>query len=71
MKEELISNFDSLSEKDISQYAEEWIAIIDGKVVAHNKQFQEMNEYIKKNYPGKRPLITKLPAAMPVVLSIG
>ena len=57
-------------EEDISKYAGEWIAIIDQKVVAHSKDFKDINEILKERYPKKRPLITKLPLAMPTVLSI-
>jgi hypothetical protein len=67
----IISNFESLSEEDLSKYAGEWIAILDGKVVIHNKSFKELYLTIKNNYPSKeRPLIGKLPEAVPTVLSI-
>ena len=66
----IISNFESLSKEDISKYAGQWIAIIDNKVVAHNKSFNEMYIFVQQNYPKKKPLISKLPEAVPVVLSI-
>jgi hypothetical protein len=68
--QELISNFESLSEEEISKYAGEWIAIIDNKIVIHSKSLKEVYEFVKKNFPGKRPLIGKLPEAIPIILSI-
>ena len=70
MMQETIANFEALSEEDISKYAGEWMSIIDQKVVAHSKDFKDINEILKERYPKKRPLITKLPLAMPTVLSI-
>lgn len=66
----IISNFESLSEEDISRYAGEWIAVIDDKLVVHSRDFKELKEILKEKYPEKRALITKLPLAMPTVLSI-
>jgi hypothetical protein len=66
----IISNFESLNEEDISKYSGNWVAIIDSKVVFNSKSFKELYSYIKKNYPGQRPLIGKLPEANPTVLSI-
>lgn len=66
----IISNFESLSEEDISKYAGQWIAVIDNKIMAHSKLFKEVYEYVKSKYPKERPLIGKLPEDIPVVLSI-
>jgi hypothetical protein len=69
--QELISNFESLSEKEFSQYAGEWIAVVDNKVVAHSRSFKEVYEFVKNNYPNKKPLIGRIPELIPVVLSVG
>ncbi len=66
----IISNFESLEEEDISRYSGEWIAIVDSKVVAHGKSFKEVSSFVKQNYPGKRPLIGKLPEASLTVLNL-
>ena len=67
---EIIENFESLSEEDVSRFAGEWIAIIDSKVVFHSSSFEELYFYVKKNYPNKRLLIGKLPPRNPVILGI-
>lgn len=66
----IISNFEALSEKDFSRHAGEWVAVLNGKIVTHSKNFKEVYEFVKKNFPQERPLIGKLPENIPVVLSI-
>lgn len=66
----IVSNFESLSEGDITDYAGEWIAIINNKIVAHSKSLREMHEFVKENFPNERPLIGKLPEAIPVTFSV-
>lgn len=66
----IINNFEALSEKDFSEYAGEWVAVLDGKIIAHSKNFKEVYNLAKKNFPKERPLIGKLPENIPVVLSI-
>ncbi len=66
----IINNFEALSEKDFSDHAGEWIAVLNGKIVVHSKIFKEVYEFIKKNFPKERPLIGKLPENIPTVLSV-
>ena len=70
MQNQLISNFESLSPKDLAKYPGEWVAIIDNSIVINSKSFKEIHKFLKKNYPEKKPLIGKLPEANPMVLSI-
>ncbi len=46
--------------EDLSRYAGMWIAIIDKKVVASDTDFAKVVEEVKKAYPDKNPLITKV-----------
>jgi hypothetical protein len=68
--QDIVSNFESISEEQASKYAGEWIAVIDNKIVAHNKSFKEVYEFIKANYPKEKPLIGRLPESNPVVFSL-
>jgi len=70
MNRDIISNFESLSEKDLLKYAGKWIAIIDGKVVESDESFKELYKSVKEKYVGKRPLFGKVPELSPTVLSI-
>ena len=68
--QDIVDNFESLSEKEFSEYAGEWVAVVDGNVVAHNKIFKEVYEFIKEHYSREKPLMGRIPEATPVVLSV-
>ena len=68
--QDIISNFESLSEEETSKYAGEWVVVIDNKIAIHSKSFKEFYNFIKKNYPNEKPLIGKLPESVPIVLSM-
>jgi hypothetical protein len=68
--QDIISNFESLSEEETSKYDGEWVAVIDNKIVIHNKSFKEVYNFIKTNYPNEKPLISRLIEATPIVLSL-
>lgn len=68
--QQIISNFESLSEDDLSKYAGEWVAILDGKIIINSKSFKEIYEFVENKYKGKKLLIGKLPDALPTVLSL-
>lgn len=53
-------NYEWFLKQDLSNYAGMWIAIIDKQIVANNKNINKIMEVVKKNYPNKRPLITKI-----------
>ena len=59
----LISNFESLSEADLTKYAGEWIAVIDNSIVAHGSSFKEVYDFVKQKYPKERALFGKAPEA--------
>jgi len=64
-----VSNFESLEEKDVTKYAGRWVAVVNGKVISSGDSFIFVYNESKKKYPGVRPLIGKLPEAIPIVLS--
>jgi len=48
-------------EVDLSAYTGEWIAIIDDKIVSHDKDIKKVYREAKERFPGKRPLLAKVP----------
>ena len=46
---------------DLSEYAGKWIAIVDGRVVASGDRADKVINEVKRNFPGKKFLITKVP----------
>lgn len=66
----IISNFESLKEKDFSDYAGEWVAVIDNKIIEHGVSFKEVYERVKQKNPNERPLIGKIPENNLITLSV-
>ncbi len=60
MKSSRMSDYDWFMEHDFSQYAGEWIAILNKQVVEHGKDAGKIIEVVKKKYPGKRPSLVKI-----------
>lgn len=54
------TNYEWFLEKDLSEYAGKWIAIVDRRVVASGKDVNKIFKEVKTKFPNKRPLITKI-----------
>ena len=52
----------------VSPYADEWIAIVDEKVVAHGKEVKKVLAEAQHAYPRSRPLIAKIPGRQAMIL---
>jgi len=57
---ELNSNFESLTIKDMSKYAGQWIGIVKGKIVTHHDSLKEVQRDIKDKFPEGKSLIGKI-----------
>ncbi|MBI4009768.1 MAG: succinyl-CoA synthetase subunit alpha [Candidatus Aenigmarchaeota archaeon] len=55
------TNYEYYLKADVGKFIGEWIAIVDGKIVAHSSNVKKTYEEAKKKYPSKRPLITRVP----------
>ena len=66
----IVSNFESLKEEDLSEFAGEWIAVINNKVVEHGESFREVFKQVKLKYPKGRPLIGKVPEKNLITYSV-
>ena len=53
-------NYEWFLEKDLSEFAGKWVAIIDKKVVDSSQNVNELIKEVKNKYPNKRPFITKV-----------
>lgn len=54
-------SYEHFLESDFSQYAGEWIGILENKVVAHGANFKEVAEIVDSEFPSKKVLITRIP----------
>ena len=46
---------------NVSSYIGKWIAICNNKIVASGKDVKKVYKEAKKQFPKKRPLITRVP----------
>jgi len=61
-------NFQAYLELNISKYLNQYIIMIDKKVVAHGKDIVSMLAAVRKKYPHKTPFIAKIPEKSVLVL---
>lgn len=61
-------NFQAYLELDISKYLNQYIVMIDKKVVANGKDIVSMLKSVRKKYPHKTPFIAKIPEKSVLVL---
>ncbi len=54
-------NFQAFLKLDTSKYLDQYIVMIDKKVVANGKDIVSMLKSVQKKYPHKTPFIAKIP----------
>jgi len=57
---ESYANYEWFLKKNLSEFSGKWLAIIDKKVVASGNDANKLIQEVKKDYPSKKPLITKI-----------
>ncbi len=63
-------NYEFYINTDLSEYAGKWIAIVDGKVVASGDRADEVIDKVRKEYPDKKFLISKVPEPGMLILGV-
>ncbi len=61
-------NFKAFMELDESQYVNEYVVIVKGKVVAHGEDAERLLSGVRKEFPQETPLIAKIPPDEVLVL---
>ena len=56
------------SAESMGKYKDEWIIVIDQKIVASGKNLKEIYQKVKEKYPDKEPFVTKIPTKDVMVL---
>lgn len=54
-------NYEMFLKLDMSEFIGEWVVIIDGEIVAHGKNVKEVLKEAITRFPGKRPMIARIP----------
>lgn len=62
------ANFQAFLKLGISKYLNQYIVMIDKKVVASGKDIVSMLKAVRKKYPHKTPFIAKIPEKSVLVL---
>lgn len=53
---------------DTTSFIDEWVAIVDDKIVSHGKNIKRVFQEAKQKFPNKNPLITKVPGKETMIL---
>lgn len=61
-------NYNAFLKLNTKNYPNKWIAMIDGKVVSSSSNFKETYREATRKFPGKRPLIAKIPSTRAMIL---
>lgn len=61
-------SYDFFLKADLKPYSDEWIAIVDNRVVSHGRNVKEVFEKAKKECPKCRPVIAKVPGRQTMIL---
>lgn len=61
-------NYQYFMEADVSSFTNEWIAIVDRKVVSHGTSVKAVFREAKQKYPNKRPFIARIPGEETMIL---
>jgi len=61
-------NYQCFMETDVSGYANEWIAIVDCRVVSHGADVRAVFKEAKQKYPKKKPFIARIPGEETMIL---
>lgn len=61
-------SYNFFMETNVENYIDEWVAIVDSKIVSHGKNAEKVIKEAKKKCPNKRPLITKVPGNETMIL---
>ena len=66
--DKMSKNFQAFLKLDLSKYLNQYVVMIDKKVVASGKDIVSMLKSVRREYPRKTPLIAKIPEKSVLVL---
>ncbi|MBI4181747.1 MAG: succinyl-CoA synthetase subunit alpha [Candidatus Aenigmarchaeota archaeon] len=64
----LETNYDYFMKADLTAYRDQWIAIVDCRVVRAGHSARKVYEEVCKQFPKKRPLLAKIPGPRIMIL---
>lgn len=57
---EVYADYEWFLENDFREYSGKWLAIVNKRIVASGNDVNQLIQQTKKQYPNKKPLITKV-----------
>ena len=54
------ADYEWFLKEDLNNYSGKWLAILDKKIVASGTDLSKVLIEVKKDYPNKKPMITKV-----------
>ena len=64
----MTKNFAAFSKLDKTPYRGKYVVMIDGKMVGKGSDIESMLAKTRKKYPGKTPLVAKIPREEVMIL---
>ncbi len=61
------TDYDWFIDTDLSSYAGEWIAILNKKIIAHQKDLKMLISIVEETYPGKKASFTKVSKSLSIL----
>ncbi len=63
-----MDNYEFYVSANLEKYVGQWIAVVDGKVVAHGEDAKVVYDTSRKAFPAKTPLLTCVPKSIAMIL---
>ena len=64
----LEENYNYFLKADVSEYLDEWVAIVDKSIVSHGKSAKAVYLEAVSKHPQKRPLLTRVHSNKTMIL---
>lgn len=63
-----MTDYEYFLKENMLPYINEWIAIVNEKIVSHGNNAKRVYEEAKNKYPALTPLLTKIPSKQAMIL---
>lgn len=63
-----MDNFEFYLSEQVDKYSDEWVAVVDGKVVAHGANARQVYNDSRRQHPNKTPFLACVPKSAAMIL---
>jgi len=61
------ADYEWFLQQDLSRYSGKWLAIMDKKVIASDRNMDKVMAKVKKEFPNKKPFLTKIRSRLSIL----